>query len=71
MIFQGTVSGLVLKNWHNLTGGELFKSRLIRLSEKMWPMYEQGNNETWPEFSSLDKKLISSLMSRIQEDKYF
>ncbi|KAL2306833.1 hypothetical protein Nmel_004772 [Mimus melanotis] len=29
----------------------------------MWSTYELDNDETWPEFSSSDKKLISNLMS--------
>lgn len=37
----------------------------------MWPTYELDNDETWPEFSSSDKKLTSNLMSHIHEDRYF
>lgn len=37
----------------------------------MWPTYELDNDETWPEFSSSDKKLTSNLMSHIHKDRYF
>lgn len=72
-ILRDSPLGLLLKNWRELTSGEslLLKSRLIRLSEKVWPIYELNNDETWPEFSSLDKKLILSLISRICEAGYF
>lgn len=70
---RDSLLGLVFKNWHDLTSGKLllFKYRLIRLSEKMWQTYELDNNETWPEFGSLNEKLLSSLISCIHKDKYF
>lgn len=73
VISQESPLGLVLKNWRELAGGRslLFKPRLIRLSEKMWPTYELDNDETWPKLGSFSKKLISGLISCIREDKYF
>lgn len=65
--------GLILKSWWQLTHRKtsLLKPKLIGFSVKMWPTYELDNDETWPEFSSSDKKLISNLMSHIHEDRYF
>ncbi|KAL2294522.1 hypothetical protein Nmel_008254 [Mimus melanotis] len=61
-----------IENWGDLTGREslFFKSKLIKLLEKIWSTYELNNNEAWPKISSFDKKLISSLISRIREDRY-
>lgn len=57
----------------SLTGKDkaLPKPELIWFSRLVWPAYELDYDQTWPEFGSLDKKFISSLVSYLRKDRCF